>query len=145
MSTATVTHCAEIIRVEKDAVVVSIAQRSACAHCQVAAFCASIDTQEREVRVPITSIPLTHYRVGDKVRLTAQERMGWQAIGWALAIPIVLLLLSVVLGDKLFHWAEWLIALIAVSVLGLYGVVLYLLRNRFQKQFEYSLTSDSMI
>lgn len=142
MSLASVTHCAEVIRIEEDAVVVSIAQRSACAHCQAARFCSSMDSQEREVSVPIHMLKDTHFRVGDKVRLEAHESSAWKAIAWALLIPIILLVASVTAADRVFALPEWQTALVVCAVFVLYGGILYLVRNKLKQQFQYTLTPD---
>ena len=77
--------------------------------------------------------------VGDSVTLQGSVRQGLRASLLAYIVPLILMVAALFYGTHLNGEAAG--ALASLLVLGIYYGVLYLLRNKLGKQFEFSITN----
>ena len=115
-----------------DSLTVRILQASACSSCEARKLCRSSESKEKLVEVK------GHYptlRVGESVTLCGSVRGGLRASVLAYVIPLILMLVALFFGTNL--WGEKAGALAALLALALYYVVLFLLRDRLGKEFEF--------
>ena len=80
------------------------------------------------------------YHVGQEVVVVGELGLGLQATLWAYVVPLVLLMVVLLTAARLTG-REGLAALLALLSLVPYFVVLYLLRNRLQQSFTFSIKS----
>ncbi len=117
-----------------DSVSVRILQASACSSCSARGLCRSSESKEKLIGVR------GHYptlKVGDSVVLQGYVRQGLRASMLAYVVPLVLMTIALFVGTHLGGEAAG--ALAALLVLTLYYVVLYLLRDRLGRKFEFKL------
>ena len=117
---------------------VRILQASACSSCSARQLCRSSESKEKLVEVS-GHYPTLH--VGDRVMLVGSVRQGLRASVLAYVIPLILMLVALFAGTRL--WGEKLGALAALVSLALYYGVLFLLKDKLGKQFEFSLEASS--
>ena len=118
-----------------DGLTVRILQASACSSCDARKLCRSSESKEKLVEVK------GHYptlQVGDQVTLCGSVRQGLRASVLAYVIPLILMLVALFAGTRL--WGEKLGALAALLALALYYGVLFLLKDKLGKHFEFSLS-----
>ena len=117
-----------------DSVSVRILQASACSSCSARGLCRSSESKEKLIEAR------GHYptlKVGDSVVLQGYVRQGLRASMLAYVVPLVLMTIALFGGTHLGGEAAG--ALAALLVLTLYYVVLYLLRDRLGRKFEFKL------
>ena len=117
-----------------DSVSVRILQASACSSCSARGLCRSSESKEKLIEAR------GHYptlKVGDSVVLQGYVRQGLRASMLAYVVPLVLMTIALFVGTHLGGEAAG--ALTALLVLTLYYVVLYLLRDRLGRKFEFKL------
>ena len=120
-----------------DGLTVRILQASACSSCEARKLCRSSESKEKLVEVK------GHYptlQVGDQVTLCGSVRQGLRASVLAYVSPLILMLVALFAGTRL--WGEKLGALAALLTLALYYGVLFLLKDKLGKQFEFSLEAS---
>ncbi|MFA7227321.1 MAG: SoxR reducing system RseC family protein, partial [Dysgonamonadaceae bacterium] len=80
----------------------------------------------------------------DRVTIEGKASLGYKAVLWAYVIPLVLIVAMVILSTYIWHLNEIQTALLAISILAPYYVLLYLLRNKMTKIFTFTIKkSDS--
>ena len=117
-----------------DSVSVRILQASACSSCSARGLCRSSESKEKLIEAR------GHYptlKVGDSVVLQGYVRQGLRASMLAYVVPLVLMTIALFVGTHLGGEAAG--ALAALLVLTLYYVVLYLLRDKLGRKFEFKL------
>ena len=115
---------------------VRIQQTSACASCSAKGYCSSSDSKEKIIEVYDSS---NSYKVGEEVMIYGTTSMGMKAVLIAFVIPFVLLLVALFVAMSLSQDNEFFSALVSLCVLVPYYIVLYFLRNRFRKNFSFTL------
>ena len=117
-----------------DCVSVRILQASACSSCSARGLCRSSESKEKLIEAR------GHYptlKVGDSVVLQGYVRQGLRTSMLAYVVPLVLMTIALFVGTHLGGEAAG--ALAALMVLVLYYGVLYLLRDRLGRKFEFKL------
>ena len=76
--------------------------------------------------------------MGDKVTVTIDHSRGLLATWWAYVVPAILLLGAVV-GFSLASFSEPAVVLLSLGILGLYVLLLFLLRKKIDGKFELSI------
>ena len=129
-----ITHDGVVIKTEGTKVTVRFVQSSACSGCHAKGICSSQDSAEKVVVAEGYGVP---YQVGEAVNIIVSNRMAWQAVRYAFAIPLVVAL--VVLFCAVPLWGEIAGCLAAIGILVLYYLVLFLLRHRLGSEVEFTL------
>lgn len=120
-----------------DSLMVRILQASACSSCEARKLCRSSESKEKLVEVK------GHYptlQVGDQVTLCGSVRQGLRASVLAYVIPLILMLVALFAGTRL--WGEKLGALAALLALALYYGVLFLLKDKLGKHFTFKIETN---
>ncbi|MBQ8051230.1 MAG: SoxR reducing system RseC family protein [Bacteroidaceae bacterium] len=131
-------HRGVVERVMSHGLVVSIMQDVACSACAAAALCHSAEKKQKTMEVLVADSSC--YHVGQEVVVVGELGLGLQATLWAYVVPLVLLMVVLLTAARLTG-REGLAALLALLSLVPYFVVLYLLRNRLQQSFTFSIKS----
>ena len=120
-----------------DGLMVRILQASACSSCEARKLCRSSESKEKLVEVK------GHYptlQVGDQVTLCGSVRQGLRASVLAYVVPLILMLVALFAGTRL--WGEKLGALAALLALALYYGVLFLLKDKLGKHFTFKIETN---
>ncbi|MBP5393574.1 MAG: SoxR reducing system RseC family protein [Bacteroidaceae bacterium] len=116
---------------------VRILQASACSSCEARKLCRSSESKEKLVEVK------GHYptlQVGNQVTLVGSVRQGLRASVLAYVIPLILMLVALFAGTRL--GGDGIGALAALLFLALYYGVLFLLRDKLDKQFSFKIETN---
>jgi sigma-E factor negative regulatory protein RseC len=133
------THPGTVTHVEKGRVVVQMRVLSACASCEAHGKCGFADAKDKIVEVDTRD--WQQYQPGDHVTVIIQSGNGMKAVFIAYVMPGLLLLGSFI-GFYLLQIGDGLTALLSLLVVGLYGLILYLLRDKLQKKFTFRLKRE---
>ena len=150
------THLGVVTAVKPGFVTVQIESTSACAACAAHSKCGFAESKTKTLDIPVekksnaSGIPGRGYErtewkevnVGDKVTVTIDETKGLLATWWAYVIP-ALLLLAAVIGFSLASLSEPVVILLSLAILGLYILILFLLRQKLDSQFTLSLRAKN--
>lgn len=136
MNKRQIEHQGVVEHIFPHAVVVSIAQETACAACAAAALCHSSEKQEKKMEIPVADP--SPYRVGQVVTIVGSIGLGLRATLWAYVLPLVLLM-CVMIGVAYYTGSEGLAALVSLGSLIPYYILLYLLRGRLQQRFTFQI------
>ena len=120
-----------------DGLMVRILQASACSSCDARKLYRSSESKEKLVEVK------GHYptlQVGDQVTLCGSVRQGLRASVLAYVVPLILMLVALYAGTRL--WGEKLGALAALLALALYYGVLFLLKDKLGKHFTFKIETN---
>ena len=136
MNKETVSHEGVITKINDDSLEIKIVSQSACAACHAKSACTMSDQQEKVLLVPRPEGQ--EFQLFQKVNVVMGIGQGNQAAVLAYLVPIVLLLavLFLCLGLGL---GEGLSALLGIAALIPYYTVLYILRDKLKKKFEYRI------
>ena len=135
-NTETISHEGIVTKITDDELEIKILAQSACAACHAKSACGMGEQAEKILTVPRPKGK--DFTLNQRVNVRMGIGQGNKAAVLAYLFPIILLLvvLFVCLG---FGLNEGLSALISIVALIPYYIVLYLKRDKFKKQFEYTI------
>lgn len=131
-----VSHIGKIVRITPQVTTVSILQHAACGECHAAGLCGMADLAEKTVEVPTD--PYAFRNVGDQVEVLLKASMGMKAVWLCYAIPLVILL-GTVLGLMALGTPEIPAASAGLGAIGLYYIGLYLFRNKLRNEYVFTI------
>ena len=131
------THLGTVTNVVPGTVTVQLRVVSACATCEAHSRCGFADSKDKTMAIDTPQ--WQQYRTGDRVTVAIDSRRGLQAVLVAYLLPALLLLATLALLTAL-HLPEGWVALLTLLVVGLYTLLLYLCRQRLQRQFAITIT-----
>lgn len=131
-----ITHSGIITRRVTGTIYVSIVAESACAACHAKGVCGMSEMQEKVVE--INDAEHTKLAVGTPVTVAMKRTTGLKAVLFGYFLPFVLLLttLFVAMG---YYGNEGKAGLLALAILLPYYLVLYMLRDKMKKRFEFTI------
>ena len=131
-----ISHKGKITRITPQVTTVSILQHSACGECHVAGLCTMAEMAEKTVEVPTD--PYAFHKVGDEVEVLLKASMGFKAVWLCYAIPLVILLGTVV-GLLALGTPEIPAASAGLGAIGLYYIGLYLFRDKLKNEYIFTI------
>lgn len=132
LETRVASHRGIVKAVRNGFVDIEIESTSACATCQAHSRCGFAESKNKTVSVP--SDKSAEYNNGDSVTVHIDESRGMLAVWIAYVLPAIVML-GLIIALSLIHAPEWLVAVSALAILGLYVGALYLLRDKIGKKF----------
>ncbi len=136
MKKESISHKGKIVNMTPQVTTVSILQHAACGECHAAGICGMGDMAEKLVEVPTD--PYGNYSVGDEVEVLLKASMGLKAVWLCYAIPLVVLLGTVV-GLLSAGVEEAAAGLVGLAAIGLYYLLLYLFRNKLKNEYIFTI------
>lgn len=134
-------HEGIIEHIDGNHIKVRILQQSACSACHAKGYCTAANSSEKTVDVIDYS---GQFKLNERVTIEGKTSLGYKAVLWAYGIPLILIVSMVILSTYMWHLNEIQGALLAVSILVPYYIVLYFLRNKMTKIFTFTIKkSDS--
>lgn len=134
-----VTHDGTVISSQQGTVKVQMQVLSACAACEAHARCTF--SEKKEKVVDIVTPTWQNYTPGDHVTVIINSGHGLLAVLIAYILPAVLILSTFTVLYTL-HIPELWVALVSLLVIALYGILLYLFRNRLQRKFSFQIKKN---
>lgn len=135
-------HLGTIIAIKPGIITVQITSVSACASCQAHSRCGFADSKTKTLDIPINSQPSilnSQFKAGDTVNVTIDHSRGLLATWWAYVLP-ALLLLTLTISLSIAGLSEPLVILLTLTTLGLYILIIYLLRKKLDSKFTLLIT-----
>ncbi|MFO7979066.1 MAG: SoxR reducing system RseC family protein [Bacteroidales bacterium] len=117
---------------------VRITQQSACSKCHSNSYCSMADSSDKLVEV--ATPPGTTWRTGQPVTVFLSESLGYRALLLGYLLPFLILLLSLIVMVTLTG-NEGLSALVAILLMAPYYALLYRMRHRLAKRFEFRISN----
>ena len=127
-----IVHSGKIVEITPDFTTVEIIVDSACSGCHAKSLCGMSEEQEKLISLPTD--PYADHKVGDIVKVCTKMSMGLKAVWISYVIPLMILMililsLSSVIGNEVIS------GLVAIGGVGVYYLVIWLLRDRLQNEF----------
>jgi len=131
-----VSHTGTIVEITPQFTTVRIQSSSACAGCHAAGLCGMGEVAEKAIQVPTD--PWSSRRVGDEVEVVLKATMGLKAVWIAYVLPLVILLI-IILSLCAVHVPEVYAGLAGIAGIGLYYLVVWLLRDRLNDEYVFTI------
>ena len=125
-----------IEKISGDQITVRIIQKSACSACHAKAACMAADSKEKLVNISDSS---GQFNEKELVIIEGKESIGYNAVLWAFATPLIILISILVLSLNYLKLSETEAALSSIIALAPYYLILYLLRNKMANSFKFSI------
>lgn len=116
---------------------VRITQTSACAACSVKGHCNASESKDK--LIDVYDAKASSYQKGEEVMLYGTTSMGMQAVFLAFAVPFLVLLITLFIAMRLTDGDELESAIISLSALIPYYLIIYMCRNKLSKKFSFTL------
>lgn len=129
-------HEGIIEQIKGSRMTVRILQQSACSGCHAKGVCMAADSKEKLIEITDFS---DRFLENERVIIEGKESMGHKAVFWAFVLPLILLMLTLILSISLWNFSETEAAVSAMASLIPYYLVLYLLRKKMTKTFQFSV------
>ena len=136
--TEQIEHSGIVDRVEGDTVHVRITSHSACGSCRAREACGLAETQEKIVAVRCAAAG--EYVAGEAVTVGVRRGVGLRAVALAYGGALIVLLAVLIVALSVLKWSEGMSALAALAGVGVYYVVLWLLRRRIEHTIQFTIT-----
>lgn len=130
-------HRGIVENIEGSHVQVRIVQTSACSACSVKGHCNASESKEK--LIDVFDMKASSYRIGEEVMIYGTTSMGMQAVWLAFGIPFLVLLIALFISMHLTGGDELRSALVALSALLPYYLIIYVCRNKLNKKFSFTL------
>ena len=130
-------HIGKVVAVSEGAIAVWVERGEACANCQSQKSCAVMTDTNHTMTIKDKNYHL--YHVGEEVNVSIDTSLGMKAVALAYIFPLLVLLLSLVVGVCCFT-SELLQVAVALSPTVLYYIILYRFRRRIEQHFSFTVS-----
>lgn len=138
----TIEHPAIITKISDENIEVMILSKSACSSCNAKGSCNMSEMEEKNVTV--ARLPNIDYAIGQQVILYMQQQLGTIAVFLGYILPFLLVLLTLIIGISL-GFSEGLSGLAALFILIPYYAVIYMMRSKLGKKFQFFIKAPGSI
>ncbi len=128
-------HLGRIEAITPTDIRVVILSQSVCASCHAKGVCSAADAEEKQV---VITKPYHNFTVGEMVKVSMQQSMGFKALWWGYLLPLILLLASLFTLSAV-GFTEGRAGLLSMLVLIPYYLFLYLFRGKIEKEFHFDI------
>lgn len=131
-----ITHRGRIADITPEVTTVDIISESACASCHARSLCSLSESKSKTIAVPTRG--WDNFQPGDEVDVVLKATMGYKAVWLAYVIPLFVLLAVLLCLLKLGK-GELLSGLVAIGAVGVYYLVIWLMRGRLQNEYIFNI------
>lgn len=129
-------HSGIIESTEDRCVHVRILQSSACGSCAVASHCSASEAKEKMVDIYDRNAGI--YQKGQLVTIATDGPTGFKAVLFGYGLPLIVLI-AVLVFTIIITGNETIAALLAIASLVPYYIILYLLRDKINRQVNFTI------
>ena len=129
-------HNGIVEKVDGQHVVVRIVQTSACSACSAKGLCNASESKEKQIDVYEVN---PAYRIGEEVVVCGTTSMGMRAVLLAFGVPLLILLVALFITMRMTDGDALLSALMAMGAVVPYYVVIYLMKDKLNKTFSFTI------
>ena len=139
MNNSFISHSGIVQKINEDIVEVMVVSESACSACKSKKICSISEMKEKIISVKSNQ---QIFKIGDKVNVMMEEKIGTYAIIFAYVIPFIIMISILIIGyyDKM---SEPMMGISVIAFLVLYYLIIYLLRAQFDKKIIFKLEKQS--
>jgi sigma-E factor negative regulatory protein RseC len=127
-------HKGTVQKTENNSVLVVITTHSACYGCHAEGACTLTGREEKVIEVTGSY----DVKPGDEVTIVMKQTSGYAAVVLAYLIPLAIILFSLIILLML-KVSELTAGLLSITILIPYFTILYLIRNRINERFIFTL------
>lgn len=131
----TIEHKGIVVGIVENIVKVNILAQSACSACHAKGACNVSDVEEKQIEI----LSNQNFTIGENVNVIMQKALGFKALIYGYLIPFIFVLLALIVSSAITE-NEAISGIISLLVLIPYYLVLFLLRNRFKKEFSFKIS-----
>lgn len=131
-----ISHEGIVTKIDNDNVEVKILSKSACASCNIKTACNMSEMQEKIITIPAPKDK--KLSIGQDVVISIRLGQANRAVIFAYVIPVIILI-SMIFILSILKIDEGINALISIGSLIPYYFVLFLLKDRIKRKFEYEI------
>ncbi len=125
-------HSGRITEITPSEITVEIISESACSSCHAASMCGMAEIKRKQVTVSA----VLGYEVGEEVWVNLKRTMGFKAVWIAYVLPLVLLVADIMVCSAA-GVNEILSGLSALLCVGIYYLIIYLLRGKLKNEYTF--------
>jgi positive regulator of sigma E activity len=129
-------HQGEIIEIGIDYIMVEIISQSACSSCNAKSMCSMSEAESKVVEVENKGYEM--FEIGETVNVILRKSLGFKALYISYLIPLLILIL-ILLSLSSFGIGELTTGLSIIMALAVYYIGVYLLRDRFKREFVFTI------
>lgn len=127
-------HEGIVSKISENVVTISLKGNINCEGCKAQSACGVSDSNDKEIEIFNTT---QNFRINEPVEVVLKRELGLKAVFWAYVFPFILLFVVLIVTS--FFFIEWIAGLLSLSVLMPYYLMLYILKDTFQKTFQVSI------
>jgi sigma-E factor negative regulatory protein RseC len=135
MSKTIIEHKGIINSISGNKIKVHFLNVSACASCHAKGVCTASDMEDKEIEVYDTS---GKFEKGEEVKILLQQSLGFRALLFGYVVPFILVLFAL-FTISAFTKNEVIIGVGALGILVPYYLIIYYLKDRFEKVFSFNI------
>lgn len=127
-------HKGVISEIKDGSILVELTVMSACASCHAKSMC-SFDSEQKTIEIYNT---FGNWKIGETVKVVMRESLGKKALFLGYLFPFVVLILSLIIFS-IAGIKEGIAGLLSIGMLVPYYLVLYLLKDRMKREFNFNI------
>ena len=131
----TFVHSGIISKIHGKSIIVSLDENVHCESCRAKGTCGISDSASKEIEI---ANPEGAFSLNEPVEVVLKKRVGLTAVFWAYIFPFILMVVTLVVAS--LYTKEWISGLLSLLVLAPYYLMLYALKNVFQRAFKISIS-----
>lgn len=129
-----VKHEGIVSKISQNSITISLKGNVNCEGCKAQSACGVSDSNDKEIEV-VNSFQ--SFKINEPVDVLLKRELGLKAVFWAYVFPFILMM--IVLVTTSFFFKEWIAGVLSLLILVPYYVMLFVLKDKFQKAFQLSI------
>jgi len=130
-----ITHTGIIKKLSENKIIVGIVNESACASCHAKGACTAADMKDKEVEITRFD---GEFAVGQHVTIIGKTIQGFKALLLGYLLPFIVVMATLIISTTL-GFSETTTGLASLGILLPYYGILYALKNKIKKSFEFEI------
>lgn len=137
-SSGTIRQSATVIRVDATQIEVEVCRPEACAACKAKSVCSEGGGQGKRMTLANDG---QGYQLGEQITLVMRRSAGLKAVVIAYLVPVILVVTALLVFQTI-HMQETVAAISTLVLLGLYFLVIRLLRGRLNRELTIEIEKE---
>ncbi|MDA3854073.1 MAG: SoxR reducing system RseC family protein [Bacteroidales bacterium] len=138
MAEAIIEHIGYISKLSDHEIEATIKLSGACGGCDASSSCGMADNSSRVITISQSNKSVN---LGDQVKVVGSQSTGVSAVFFAYMFPFIIVMLILILSLFLFNISELRAGLYSILILPPYYLVLYFLKEKFEKKYTFRIVS----
>lgn len=130
-------HAGIVQEVSENKITVIIVNASACSSCHASGACLASDLKEKEIEISHFS---GKFHPGQMVNVVGHISQGYRAAFYGYLLPFFVVFITLIIVFSLTK-NEGIAGLLSLAALGPYYIILYFLRNKIRRSFDFEISS----